>query len=276
MIIKSYSKINLSLRILNKKKKNRLHDIETNSVLVNLHDKIDIKRNKKDIIIFKGRFKKEINKNNTVFETIKILKELKLIHHSYKIVIKKNIPVYGGLGGGTGNSVALAKHFLKNKLNEKRIKLFEERIGSDFRLFLNSFSSQKNLRKVIKNKNKFKCYFIIVFPFINCKTKKIYKLVKYFSKSSFSAYLKKQNQLDLMNIFKKDRNDLQKVVEKKYPKISKLIILISKQEGCLFSRMTGSGSSCYGVFDNIRTAKLALTKLKRKYPKYWCDITKTI
>ena len=101
-------------------------------------------------------------------------------------------------------------------------------------------------------------------------------MVKNFSKPYFQNYLKKKNQLDFLNIIKKDRNDLQKIVEKKYPEVSKLIIFLSKQEGCFFSRMTGSGSSCYGVFNNIKTARLALTKLKRKYPKYWCDITKTI
>ena len=56
MIIKSFSKINLTLRVL-KKQKNRMHNIETNSVLINLFDEINIKKNKRDIIIFKGRFK---------------------------------------------------------------------------------------------------------------------------------------------------------------------------------------------------------------------------
>ncbi len=275
MIIKSYSKINLSLRVLNKKK-NKMHNIETNSVLVDLNDKIKIKRNKRNIIIFKGRFKKNIKKQNTVFETIKILKKFKVIKHPYKIVVNKQIPVYAGLGGGTGNSVAIAKYFLKNKLNEKQIRIFEKKIGSDFRLFLNNFSLQKSLKKVIKNRNKFKYYLIIVFPFINCKTKKIYEMVKKFSKPSFQNYLKKKNQLDFLNIIKKDRNDLQKIVEKKYPEVSRLIIFLSKQKGCFFSRMSGSGSSCYGVFNNIKTARLALTKIKRKFPKYWCDVTKTI
>ena len=52
MRIKSYSKINLSLRVINKLK-NGMHNIETNSVLINLFDEIDININKKDIILFK-------------------------------------------------------------------------------------------------------------------------------------------------------------------------------------------------------------------------------
>ena len=47
MKIKSYSKVNLSLRILAKLKKVGMHSIETNSVLVNLFDEISLSRNKK-------------------------------------------------------------------------------------------------------------------------------------------------------------------------------------------------------------------------------------
>ena len=46
MRLKSYSKINLTLRVL-KKLKNGMHDIETNSTLVDLFDEINIKKNKK-------------------------------------------------------------------------------------------------------------------------------------------------------------------------------------------------------------------------------------
>ena len=49
MKIKSFSKINLTLRVLNKFK-NGMHNIETNSTLVDLFDEINIKRNKKNIV----------------------------------------------------------------------------------------------------------------------------------------------------------------------------------------------------------------------------------
>ena len=60
MKLKSYSKINLSLRVLNKLK-NGMHTIETNSTLVELSDEIDIKKDKKDKIFFTGKFKDQIN-----------------------------------------------------------------------------------------------------------------------------------------------------------------------------------------------------------------------
>ena len=46
MVLKSYSKINLSLNI-NSKLKNGLHDIQSYYCLINLFDKIKIRKNNK-------------------------------------------------------------------------------------------------------------------------------------------------------------------------------------------------------------------------------------
>ena len=276
MKIKSFSKINLTLRVLNKLK-NGMHNIETNSTLVKLSDEISIDRYNKDVVSFSGKFKDQVDiKKNTVKDTLILLKRNKIIKNFYKIKIKKNIPVYAGLGGGTSNSFSIVSHFMNNKLNEKIIRIFEKKIGSDFRLFLNKHSFQQKLKKVFKAKNSINSFILIVFPYINCKTKNIYKMVKNFSLSSGNNYTKNINRQKFIRILKNDQNDLQKVVEKKYPKISRLILSIYRQEGCIFSRMTGSGSACYGVFKSKKTAKIAITKLKRKYPHYWCVITKTI
>ena len=276
MRLKSFAKINLTLRVL-KKLKNKMHDIETNTMLVDLYDEINLKKNKRDVIIFNGKFKSNVNlKKNTIIDTLFLLRKLKIIKSCYKITVKKNIPVYSGLGGGTSNSVSIVKYFLKNKIKEKFIRILEQKIGSDFRLFLNNSSFQKNLGNVIKSKNNFLSHILIIFPNINCKTKNIYKMVKNFSSPSGKIYEKKYKKEKFMENVKKDRNDLQKLVVKKYSKISILLRSINKLKGCNFSRMTGSGSVCYGFYKSKKTAKIAMNKLKRKYPKYWCVITKTI
>ena len=277
MRVKSFSKLNLTLRVLNKLK-NGMHDIETNSALVNVFDEIIIKKNIKDKIIFKGKFKSKINKKkNTVKETLKILRKYKLIKDFYKVSIKKNIPIFAGLGGGTSNSASIVRYFLKSNTNNNvLLNELEKKVGSDFKLFLHNNSFQKNLNIIFKAKNKLRLPIIILFPYIDCRTKEIYKKVKNFSLSSKKRYLKKISQNKFLKYLQADKNDLQKIVEKKYLKISILIKNIDKQKGCIFSRMTGSGSACFGVFKSKKTAKIAMNNLKRKYPKYWCVITKTI
>ena len=80
------------------------------------------------------------------------------------------------------------------------------------------------------------------------KTKNIYNSSNSLSSPSGNFYNRKQNREKFIEKIKKDKNDLQNIVVKKYPKILKLIHSISIQKGCIISRMTGSGSACFGVF----------------------------
>ena len=73
MIIKSYSKVNLTLKV-NSKSKNGLHEIQTLYSLINLNDQINIIETKKnkDRIIFKGPFARLVKKrNNSVYQLLK-------------------------------------------------------------------------------------------------------------------------------------------------------------------------------------------------------------
>ena len=70
--------------------------------------------------------------------------------------------------------------------------------------------------------------------------------------------------------------ELQFIAERKYPIIKRLLEDIERQKGCHFSRLTGSGSVCYGLFGDQIVAKKALNKLKSKYPKFWFSLAKTV
>ena len=51
---------------------------------------------------------------------------------------------------------------------------------------------------------------------------------------------------------------------------------IKNEKGCILSRMTGSGSICYGLFTNKYCSNAALRKLRKKYPKFSLSMAKTI
>ena len=136
MIFNSYSKINLTLKV--NSKNNGLHQIQSYYCLIDLTDKIKITkfRGNKDKVSFKGPFAKLVKKkDNSVINLLKILRSLKLISNYYSIRITKNIPVFSGLGGGTGNAAFLLKHLLKNRINKNIFYEVENKIGSDLRLF---------------------------------------------------------------------------------------------------------------------------------------------
>ena len=278
MKLRSFSKINLSLRVL-KKMSSGLHDIQSNSILIDLNDQIKINRSykNKNEIYFKGDFARFVNKkNNSVKSIVKYLEKEKIFKSKYKFTITKNIPVFSGLGGGTSNAVTIFRHFQKKKINSKIINELTKTIGSDFKLFLQKQSFQSSLAKVTKYKKSHVINMIVVFPYKLCSTKKIYSNVNSFSKPCKNKYGNVLNTKKFIKLISKEKNDLQPIVEKKYPIIKKIMQFLENQKNCVFSRMTGSGSACFGVFLTKKNTHEALLKVRKKFPVFFSVITKTI
>ena len=279
MILKSFSKINLTLDVISKLKKRKLHNIQSYFCLIDLYDQIHIKKIKrqKDRIKFKGKFLNKINnKNNSILDTLQILRKNNFLNNHYSIVVNKRIPVFGGMGGGTGNAACLVKYLVKKKISKKVMNTLNDKIGSDFNLFFCKQGFLKNIKTIIKLKKNFKFYFLLVYPNKKCSTKFIYSQVKkYSSLKKFNSQLINTRSKFLDHLISQN-NDLQSIVETRYPIIKKLIKEIQQIKGCCFSRITGSGAVCYGIFKSKKTAKNALNLIRLKYPKYWSSIAKTI
>ena len=282
--IKSYCKINLSLKII-KKLKSGYHNISSLITFSNLHDVILISKidKPKDKIIFSGKFCKGIDKeSNTITELLKILRKKKLIkNQSFKINIKKNIPHGSGLGGGSSNASDLLNYFNNKmgfKLKKNKMIDIAKKIGSDAPICLekrNTFLTGKK-DKILRISRKFNLNLLIVYPNIICSTRKIYKR-SIINKSGKHEYnYNKKNISKLIHNLKNEKNDLEKIVVKIYPRIGKIINYVKSQKGCIFSRITGSGSACIGIFSNRPNTISAQKLIRSKYPKYWCVVAKTI
>ncbi len=279
MVLRSFSKINLSLSVNRKLKKSGLHDIQSYFCLINLFDQIKIKRIKgrRDVVKFQGKFSKYIQKTkNSIIDVLAILRERDLISSYYSVLVNKKIPIFAGMGGGTSNAFYLAKYLTRNKINKNLLSILDKKIGSDLKLFFYEQGFLKNLRTINNFRRKYRLYFLLVYPNVKCSTPYVYSKVKKYSSKSKHSFNNINDKSKFIDFLINKNNDLQFIVENKYPIIKKLIIEIAQKKGCYFSRMTGSGSVCYGVFKSQKTAKVALNGIKLKHPKYWASVAKTI
>ncbi len=279
MVLNSYAKINLTLSV-NKKLKSGLHSIQSIYCLIDLHDKISLKKIKNknfDQVSFAGPFLKDISKsNNSIKNVLNVMRKNKIINDYYSVKVNKKIPVFAGFGGGSSNAATLLKYFTKKSLNKKILSKITKEIGSDLRLFFHNQGYQKNLKSVFKLKKKHKLHFLLIFPMKRSSTKKVYSKVKNYSKlkKPINRILASRN--NFINLLVNSKNDLQSIVEKQHKILKKLLHNLSEFKGCHYSRMTGSGSACYGLFVNKNSSLVALKKLRKKYPKFWFSIAKTI
>lgn len=282
--IKSYSKINLTLKVL-KKFNNGYHNINSLITFGDLHDLITINKikNSNDKISFSGKFKKGINKKlNTVTKVLHILrKENYIKRQAFRINVQKNIPHGSGLGGGSSNAANLLNFFNKKmnlKLNKNTLNKMAGKIGFDVPISLEKKNTLVTGRKeeILRLNQKFKLNILIIYPNIICSTKKIYEKNKDLTFSKLRYNFSFRSKKKLINFLKNEKNDLQNTVIKFYPQIKKIIDFVANQNGCYFSRITGSGSACIGIFSDMKTAILAKKSIKLKFPKYWSVVSKTM
>ena len=77
-----------------------------------------------------------------------------------------------------------------------------------------------------------------------------------------------------IDYLKRQRNDLQTIAIKKHPEINKVLATIEETEDVLLSRMSGSGSTCFGLYRNQDIAKKAVTYISKKSDKWWIKFSK--
>jgi 4-diphosphocytidyl-2-C-methyl-D-erythritol kinase len=276
--IKSYAKINLALNVVGKQ--SSLHKIESIISFLDLHDEILIKsiKNKNHKIKFIGKFSNNISLNNTVSRLLEIIDKKKLLKHAkFEIIIKKNIPLQAGFGGGSMNAAAILKFLIKKKLimiSKKEVYKICSLIGSDVILGIHSnnliLKSNNTIKDFLIKKN---IFILAVKPSFGCSTKKIYSKVTKFRKARFNKPTKSMFNLDFL---KKMNNDLELIALNKYQKLNTLKFFLDELSKVEFVRMTGSGSAIIAYFKTYKLCKEAEKKVKKEFKNYWCKTAKTI
>ena len=72
----------------------------------------------------------------------------------------------------------------------------------------------------------------------------------------------------MLDKLKSENNSLENIVISRFPLIKKVLDELSLLKKCEFSRITGSGSACFGLFLNKKDALLGLKLIKKRFPKF--------
>ncbi len=268
MLIKAPAKINVGLRILSKRD-DGYHNLETIFYPVKLYDDLIIQIHKSDagtnsIIIRTEKNNVHLNKNNTCFKAVQSFFNTFRIKENYKIDIKlrKNIPIGGGLGGGSSDAGAVIRYLVKHfniNITEEKEKLIHcaLEVGSDVPFFLIQkpcYATGKGENLHLLNSFVLNYDILLVNPNQHVSTK-----LAYDSLGISNGYSQEQvlNQVTYFNPENKDLfvNDFEKVVFPKYPILEKVKDDLYKM-GAVFSSMSGSGAVIYGFFNGGDRDKL--------------------
>lgn len=83
------------------------------------------------------------------------------------------------------------------------------------------------------------------------------------------------SRADLVGWLAARRNDLEEAARRVEPAIGKTLDLLARQAGCRLARMSGSGATCFGIFDEGAAAQSAAAMIAAAEPGWWVRATRT-
>lgn len=275
MRVFSFAKINLNLRVIGKRD-DGYHLLQSVFYPLDfLYDEIMVSYS--DL----GRDTVEVNRSNYIieFEESLIIKSLALMRESlgfnnyFHITLNKNIPIGAGLGGGSSNAGAIIcaiDELLKLKLSIQEKVNIGVQIGADVPFFIyNRPCIIEGIGEKITIIEKPKSYFVLLItPNFDVSTPMVYKG---YASAVSKGKLKHSNEITHTNLILESelaKNDLQPMAEQIQPKITELLDKLSASDGCVANAISGSGSSCFGIFQDMLKMKAAVENLKEQFKEY--------
>lgn len=260
MIVFPHCKINLGLHILHKRA-DGFHNLETVFYPIQLCDALEITEGNSDQtepvkIILEGLpVKGELNQNL-------IYKAYQLIAKDYLIkpatfCLFKNIPMGAGLGGGSSDG-AFAIHLI-NEYFELQIPLekqlhYAAQLGSDCAFFLYKQACLASGRGEVLQaiSLNLKGYWIaLITPPIHINTAEAFSQIK--PRDTWAKYedISIPSLLDQPIETWKEKlvNDFEMSLFPRYPELEKIKNSLYEY-GAIYSAMSGSGSTLFGIFEN--------------------------
>ena len=265
MIKKSFAKTNLGLKIINQRT-DGYHNLQSIFIQISLYDKLKFIPHNKFQIKSTG-ISVPLDKSNTIFKAVNLIENKFNIKIKYRVELEKNIPLGSGLGGGSSNAAITLLTLLdlyNIKLDRKKLINLAKQIGCDVPFFIHGGIKMvdgvgdkiSNIDSSVLVDKKI----LLVFPEFQISTKWAYSQVKKHldtidNHPKFSPLTENVN-------WKLFENDFEKVVFTTYPEILKIKEILYN-EGALYSGLSGSGSTMFGIYNDMITAKKAVKSLNK-------------
>lgn len=263
------AKVNLTLHV-GPPRADGYHPLESLVMFAQLGDIVTAKRAQKTTLTIDGHFANSLSadSDNLILSAARAAGLGPAEFH-----LTKNLPVASGIGGGSADAAAALRALQRLYGNVTDLSDLALSLGADVPVCLHSqtaiMSGIGETLTPLKTKQSFPALFVN--PGISVSTAAIFNA--YDKERHIASDLSHIHSADLLGIAKAGRNDLQEIAISLKPVIADVLAELQAHKGVQLSRMSGSGATCFAIFETAAQAALAQEAIRAAHSDWWCEAT---
>lgn len=279
----AHAKVNLALHVTGQRD-DGYHLIESLVAFTNFGDQISAKLSDENSFEIYGPFANTLNSDpndNLIIKArdalVKFATDNDFVTAPVSIRCEKNLPVASGLGGGSADAAAALNILIKLwalDISDEDLAKIALSLGADVPMCL---KSQPLIAAGIGEDIKLIAPFpqsniVLVNPMVEVSTPVVFKALHTKQNAPLSSNIKIDSFAQLLSVIEQNRNDLQIPAIGHCSEISNCLdALLQTKPAC--ARMSGSGASCFALYENETDALNAEKMIANNHPDWFVQST---
>ncbi|GHF23582.1 4-diphosphocytidyl-2-C-methyl-D-erythritol kinase [Kordiimonas sediminis] len=280
------AKINLFLHITGRRS-NGYHDLESLFVFTHAGDGITCELADTFSLAITGPFAPDLEgtdlegtapEDNLCLKAARLLaSRVSVSGQGVRITLDKKLPIAAGIGGGSSDAAAtlLALNSLWNcGLSHDELAAMSLELGADVPacLYQQALWVKGIGEDVSPVTHSLPPYILLVNPGVKVETPSVFKRFQTLEEP-FVADISPDQRSDILHdtehLFRETVNSLQAPAVSLCPVIQDVVAALSETAGCLGARMSGSGATCFALYEDETALACAEKDMKTKHPNWW-------
>jgi len=269
--IQTPAKINLSLDVISKRQ-DGYHNVETIMQSISLYDNITVQKSENGLSVRCDSPHVPSGSGNTAWQAAKAFFDEYPGNGGARIVLEKKIPVSAGLAGGSANAAGVLKALnmlYGEPFSEVKLVDIARRIGADVPFCLKGGTALARGigDELIPLPDFAGIRVVVVKPPFPVSTAWVYRnlnLRALGERPDTLTLVSAIEEMDILTLARGMRNVLESVAVKAHGEIGEIIGEFLEL-GALGSRMSGSGSAVFALFDDDKLAEKAFDHFSSRY-----------
>ena len=279
------AKVNLTLRVVGRRT-DGYHDLESVVAFADCADKLTLTPGPELSLQTVGPLATACGElsDNLVLKAARLLGEAVADLKSGTFVLDKLLPVAAGIGGGSadaGAALRLLARLNNLSLDDKRLQKVALKVGADVPVCLVSRAcDMMGIGEQLLPLSPPKMPSVLVNPCVPVATKDVFAALGLRHgelrvgvadvMTEASSWPEEGGSLEeWVEALAAGSNDLEEPAMRIQPAIGKVIAVRNATDGAWLARMSGSGATCFAVYENTAEAQRAADKIRLQRPSWW-------